>query len=133
MITATRGCGDAGTRGRGDGETRGCGDTGTRGRGDGETRGRGDTGTGGRGEPEDLRLVRCFVFVVIFVLNVSPSPCPRVPASPRLRVSPRPALSSLIEREAAFTIKVVKVFGLDEIEAGAGDAIEQRHDLIMRN
>jgi hypothetical protein len=111
MITATRGCGDAGTRG----ETRGRGDGGTGGRGEGETR--------GRGEPEDLRLVRCFVFVVI-VLNVSPSP--------RL-LSPGPALSSLIEREAAFTIKVVKVFGLDEIEAGAGDAIEQRHDLIMRN
>ena len=58
MITATSGRDDAGA-GR---------------RGDGMTGGRDDAGTGGRGEPEDLVLIRFFVFVVISILPVPVSP-----------------------------------------------------------
>jgi hypothetical protein len=73
MITATRD--EAG--GRGDGETGRRGDAGTGGRGEVETR--------GSGEPDDLRLIRSFVFVVISNL-----PCRRFAVSPRLRVSASP-------------------------------------------
>ncbi len=81
-------------------------------------------------------------FAVVFLK----SPFLRVSASPRLRVSsvlprlrvpasPRPSVSlrSLIEREASFTIKVVKVLRLDEIETGTRHALKQRHDLIVRD
>ena len=59
-------------------------------------------------------------------------PASRIPTSPRLRL-PRLTLSPLIEREASFTIKVVKVLRLDEIETRTCHALEQRHDLIMRD
>ena len=63
------------------------------------------------------------------------SPCLRVSAFPRLRVHPSPrlpaSLRSLIEREATFTIKVIKIFRLDEIETGARHTLKQRHDLIV--
>ena len=152
MITATSGRDDAATAGRADAETRGRGDGGTRGGGDRETRGRGEAGTG---------LFLPFVFVVIMslqmfssgsrfavvflkspFLRVSASRVPASPRPPRLRVpasacprvsASRVALRSLIEREASFTIKVVKVLRLDEIETGTRHALKQRHDLIVRD
>lgn len=60
--------------------TRGHGDTGTRGRGEGETRGNGDAGTRGRGSAESLKSGDAENYLI----SASPLfPVPRVSASPR--------------------------------------------------
>ena len=87
-----------------------------------EARGRRDAETRG----VLLDVFERFFFVVI-KLSFPRSPSPRVSISPRLRV----ALRSLIQRETALAIKIVKVLCLDEIKTGARDAIQQGHDLVV--
>ena len=157
MTTATSGRGDAGAGRRGEPEIGGREDAATRRWGDAGTRGREDDDlmlpfvlvaililpvslSPCLASPRSPRLRVSVSPRLRAPLRVSVSPCPRVPASPCLRVpaSPRPrvpasALRSLIEREASFTIEVVKVLRLDEIETRTRHALEQCHDLIMRD
>lgn len=94
-------------------------------RDDAAARGWGDAETGGRWDAEIARCSLLLPFVLV-AIGLSLSPFLRFSVSPRLR------LRSLIQREAAFAIEVVKVFSLDEIETGTRHALEEGDDLIVR-